>query len=144
MGKPSPNLPPMASRPARRARVAIDLGFLAALLALVSQLALGAMVLPDPASPDQLAALDAVSILCTGLPSSDNGGTAPHRHHAADLALCPLTVTLALPAVILTPSPALPPPPSVLAFRTRERPPGRGPPLPTARVGAPRAPPFLA
>ena len=132
----------MASRPARRVRAVLDLGLLTALLALVSQLALGAMVLPD--APDQVAALDAVGILCSGAAPTDDGGTAPHRHHASDLALCPLTVALALPAVVLTSAPALPPPAPVLAFRMRERPPGRGPPPPTARVGAPRAPPSLA
>ncbi len=118
------------------------LGFLAALLALVSQVALGAVVLPDRAPADQLAALDAVSLLCGGAPQ--DGGTAPHRHHAADPALCPLSVALALPAVIPVSSAALPAPRAARVFTPRERPPGRGPPPASARVGAPRGPPILA
>jgi hypothetical protein len=119
------------------------LGALLAVLALVSQLALGAMVLPDESSSAKLAALDAVSILCTGTKAPHHDGPAQHRHHPGDPALCPLSVALALPAVVLTASAALPIPSSEIVVRTRERPPGRGPPLETARVGAPRAPPAI-
>ena len=119
-------------------------GLLAAVLALVSQLALGAVVLPDDAPAGQLAELDAVSVLCTGAAPDQNTPT-PHQRHAADLTLCPLSIALAAPCCLPEPAaPALPPPPPAIAARSFERPPGRGPPPATARVGEPRAPPVLA
>ncbi len=118
-------------------------GFLAALLALVGQLALGGTVPPDDAASGRLAALDAVSILCVGRHAPD--GQAPHRHGAADLALCPLSITLAVPGCILPPaSPPLPARRCGIGGGSMERPPGRGPPPATARVGRPRAPPLAA
>ncbi len=121
------------------------LRFLLAGIALVSQLALGAMVLPDDAPQGQIAALDAASILCGGNHPSGNGDPASHRHEPTNPALCPISIALALPSVIPTSAPELPlSSHSVLFFRTKERPPGRGPPAATARVGAPRAPPLTA
>ena len=120
-------------------------GLLAAMVALISQLALGSMVPPDDAVGSQLAALDAVSILCAGREAPDPGGQAPHRHHAADLALCPLGIALAVPGCLLPASvPLMPARSCGVSDRSRERPPGRGPPAATARVGAPRAPPTTA
>ena len=118
-------------------------GLLTAMLALVSQLALGAVVLPDDTPAGQLAEMDALSVLCTGAAPDRNIPT-PHRHHAADLTLCPLSIALAAPCCLSEPAPALPPPPPAIAARSFERPPGRGPPPATARVGEPRAPPVLA
>ena len=118
-------------------------GLPAAVLALVSQLALGAVMLPDNAPADQLAELDAVSVLCTGAAPDRNTPT-PHRHHAADLTLCPLSIALAAPCCLPEPVPALPPPPAAIVARSFDHPPGRGPPAATARVGEPRAPPVLA
>jgi hypothetical protein len=83
-------------------------GLLAAVLALVSQLALGAVVLPDDAPAGQLAELDAVSVLCTGA-APDADSPAPHRHYAADLTVCPLGIALAAPCCLPEPAPALPP-----------------------------------
>ena len=121
------------------------LRFLLAAIALISQLALGAMVLPDDAPAGALAALDAVSILCDGNHPSDHRSPASHSHQPASPALCPISVALALPGVIPTPAPILPVSSnSVLYLSTTERPPGRGPPAATARVGAPRAPPLTA
>jgi hypothetical protein len=120
------------------------LRFLLAGIALVSQLALGAVVLPDDAPQGAIAALAAASILCGGNHPSDQG-PASHKHQPANPALCPISVALALPSVIPTPTPELPGSSnSVLYLRTLERPPGRGPPAATARVGAPRAPPLTA
>ena len=119
-------------------------GLLAAVLALVGQLALGAVVLPDEAPAGQMAELDAVSVLCTGN-APDTDSPAPHRRHAADLTLCPLGIALAAPCClpVPVPTPLLPAAPAVAAWAF-ERPPGRGPPPATARVGEPRAPPVLA
>jgi len=116
------------------------IGLLLAVVALVSQLALGAVVAED-VSPAALLALDDVSLLCSGAAPDQ----APaHRHQSADFSLCPLSVALALPAVVPVPAPVFPAPRAVLVVRQDERPPGRGPPPRTARVGAPRAPPFIA
>jgi hypothetical protein len=121
------------------------LSILLAALALISQLALGAMLLPDGSSASEVAAFDAVSVLCSGNHSPDDGDTTRHTHRPVDRAICPLSVALALPSIVPTPEVALPArAASVLVFRVRDRPPGRGPPLATARVGAPRAPPPTA
>ncbi len=121
-------------------------GFLVAMIALVSQLALGGLVPPDDDAVSRLAALDAVSILCSGHQAADpKGGQAPHRHHAIDLALCPLAIALAVPDCLLPTSAPLTPARSCgTGDGSREPPPGRGPPAATARVGAPRAPPVTA
>ncbi|HEX3349656.1 MAG TPA: hypothetical protein VHS58_16305 [Acetobacteraceae bacterium] len=114
----------------------------AVLVALVSQLALGAMVLPDI---DAATASDAVAIFCTGTTAPDPGAPSGHAHWPAPPALCPLGIALALPSIVPTPAAILPlRTAAVLVVRPQERPPGRGPPAPTARVGIPRAPPLTA
>jgi hypothetical protein len=119
------------------------LSFLLAAIALVSQLALGAMVLPDDDARGAIAALDATVILCGADHPSGHTGPASHKHQHAAPALCPISIALALPGVITTSAPELTTIyESVLFLRARERPPGRGPPEATARVGAPRAPPL--
>jgi hypothetical protein len=127
----------------RAAHPSAFLGFLTAVIALVSQLALGAVLPPDGPTPPQIAALNAVLVLCDGSQPSDHGGKTDHSHRRLAPAICPISATLSLPSVVLTPGPVLPAPsPSALYMRAPERPPGRGPPPATARVGAPRAPPL--
>jgi hypothetical protein len=134
------NLPTVAKRPAHPSSA---LGFLTAIIALVSQLALGGVLPSDGPSPQQIAALNAVLVLCDGSQPSDQGGKPDHGHRPLAPAICPLSVTLSLPSVVLTPAPALPAPSGpVLYVRAAERPPLRGPPPATARVGEPRAPPL--
>ena len=118
------------------------LGLLIAGIALLSQLALGAILPADDALAGQAAAsFNAVAIFCAAPQSPDHNRSSKHR--PAPPVLCPASTALALPGVVLTPAPLLPPPPTaVLSSGTRERPPGRGPPPPSARVGEPRAPPF--
>jgi len=119
-------------------------GYLIAMIALVSQLALGAMVLPDDSAGMEIATLDAVSILCGQNHAHGDDNLPPEKHRPVDLALCPLSATLALPAIILTLTPVLQACPGcVLSIGIDYKPPGRGPPLATARVGAPRAPPSI-
>jgi hypothetical protein len=119
------------------------LGFLAAVLALASQLAFGAVLPPDEPTPQQIAALNAVRVLCDGVQPSGHGGKTDHGHRPLAPAICPISVTPSLPGLILTPGPLLPAPSaSVLYIPAVERPPGRGPPPATARVGVPRAPPL--
>ncbi len=116
-------------------------GFLVALLALISQLALGAAVLPDHAPADGVAALAAAMVDCApGAPAAP-----PPTHHQQDgSALCPLSVALALPSVILTPAPILPAPLPMMAMRTASRPQARAPPNRVLIAAFPRGPPALA
>lgn len=95
-------------------------GLLIAVMAMVSQLALGATVLPDDRPADPTAALKALVVFCqTGHPVDDKP-TPPHRMPQATL--CPLSVTLALPAAIPAPMVFLPAPPGALALRFRAPP----------------------
>jgi hypothetical protein len=127
----------------RAAHPSTVLGFLAAVIALVSQLALGAVLPTDGPTPQQIAALNAVRVLCDGSQPTDRGGRPDHGHRPLAPAICPISVTLSLPGIVLTPAPVLPAPPGPVLFaRAVERPPGRGPPPATARVGVPRAPPI--
>jgi len=115
-----------------------------AVLALVSQLALGAVVLPDTPAAGVLAVLDAVQVQCDGARAPGQDPASRPAHHAADPALCPLSAALALPGFFAAPDPVLPEPQSAVVLAEPARPAGRGPPPPTARVGAPRAPPLTA
>ncbi len=93
----------------------------------------------EPARAER-AVLVAADLLC----SSGNipvDGHRRHRHHSADLALCPALLALDLPASTLVPAAALPSPILVLASRVFERPLLRGPPAITTRAGTPRGPP---
>ena len=117
------------------------MGLLVAVVAMVSQLALGAMVLPDDRPADPVAALTALSVLCqAGHPAG--GRPAPARR-APQAAVCPLGVTLASPAVIVGPAPALPAPPAELALRAAP-PPAGAPPALAVTAAYPRGPPVLA
>ncbi len=121
------------------------LSFLLTCLALVSQLALGSVVLPDDSAQGAIAALNAASTLCDGNHAPSDKGPLSHKHQPASPALCPTSVALALPSVIPTPAPVLPVSSApVLYLTTTERSPGRGRPAATARVGTPRAPPLTA
>ncbi len=112
-------------------------------IALISQLALGAMVLPDDSPHATLAALDAAGILC----GADRTGHAPPAspHHRASPALCPISVALALPSVVPTAALELPVfSGAIVHLGPEDAPPARGPPSPAARVGTPRGPPLTA
>jgi hypothetical protein len=119
-------------------------GLLLAILALVGQLALGAMVMPADAAAvaQSVAELDAASILCVGTPPPVHAP--PHRHHAIDCALCPLCAAMATHGVILSAAPSLPAPPAAIAARAALPPPARAPPAQPRRAALPRGPPILA
>ena len=124
-------------RPLRRA------GLIAFLAALVSQLALGAVVIPDDPQ-SQLAALDAASVFCQSGNGAQGGERPPVQRYAADYALCPLSVSLALPAIILSPEPLLPEPGPGRALPTGTLPQSRAPPSHAFAAAYPRGPPRLA
>jgi hypothetical protein len=117
-------------------------GLLVVVVAIVSQLALGAMVLPDNRPADPIAALDALSVLCqTGHPVGDKSVPS---HRGSRAALCPLCVTLALPAAIPVPTALLPAPPATLVLRIAPLPPPPAPSSVAAIAAYPRGPPVLA
>lgn len=118
-------------------------GLLAVLVALVSQLALGAIVAPDDgAARRDVAALEAVSVLCVSghaLP----GPHAPAPHHGVDVSLLPLSDALAVSAVILPSVETLPPPCTLRRGVRGGLAPTRAPPRPTFSDSYPRGPPAL-
>jgi hypothetical protein len=113
---------------------------LLAILALVSQVALGSLVLPAESAA---AELDTVAILCqTGTP--DAPPAAPRHHqHAPDCAICPLCAALALPGALLSPAPLLPTPSVHQVARIALPPAARGPPSLPLRISLARGPPVL-
>ena len=119
-------------------------GLLLAVLALVSQLALGSVLLPDEASAQQrVAALDALSVLCDSTTSPVPAGQPAHHRHPPDCTLCPPSATLALPAMVLASAPDVPLPQSVAAERVALPPPAQGPPAQPRYAKLPRGPPAL-
>ena len=115
------------------------LGCLAVLLAMAAQLLFGGMMTAEPDRAERMALVSA-GLLC----SSSNvppDGHRQHRHRGVDLALCPATMALELPASIMVPGPAMPPPAVAMLSRVYERPLLRGPPAIATRAGTPRGPP---
>jgi hypothetical protein len=119
------------------------LGFLVAILALISQLALGAVVLPDISPASELAALAAATVDCAPAAPADKQ-LPPAPRPDSGQALCPLSVALALPAVILLPAPVLPPPVLMLSVRGTDLPQARAPPSAFRYAPYPTGPPVLA
>jgi hypothetical protein len=115
-------------------------GLLLAVLALISQLALGSLVLPAESAA---AELDAIAIFCQTAPSGTPQPSAPHHQHAPDCAICPLCVALAMPGAILTPAPLLPTPSVHQVAQITLPPPARGPPSRPLRISLARGPPAL-
>jgi hypothetical protein len=116
-------------------------GLLLALLALVAQLAFGAVV----PRPELGLALDAAGIICHAPASSD--GTAPpaHHHPMPDCQFCPLCMSLGTPGLVLPGAPPRPPSPRITAFRRPGLPPPAiAPPVAAVLSAQPRGPPALA
>jgi hypothetical protein len=105
------------------------------LLALVAQLAIGAIV---PPMPVLAATADGVPICHGGQQPVD----APSPMHPADCLLCPICVALAGPAVLLPASgPALPTPRIRVFALAAPPPPATAPPAARRGAAQPRAPP---
>ncbi len=114
-----------------------------AAVALVSQLLLGSLALPDDAAAGAAAQLRAVVVLCSSRPTAP---AAPlhHRHHPIDPAACPLEIALELPAVILMPTVTVPSPAVSARPTPFILPAARAPPVSVAWAQHARAPPKLA
>ncbi len=111
-----------------------------AAVALVSQLLLGSLVLPDEAAAEATAQLRSVAALCTSLPAAPATPT-HHRHHPVEPAVCPLEMATGLLAVILMPGIVLPPPSTSNGTRLFVLPAARAPPAAVAWALHARAPP---
>ena len=115
------------------------LGLLVAVMAMVSQLALGATVLPDDRPAGPTAALTALVVFCqTGHLLGDKPVPA---HRMPQTTLRPLSVTLALPAAIPVSAILLPVPSTALPLRVVPLPPARAPPSLAVMAAYPRGPP---
>ncbi len=127
----------------RSARSLPMLGFLLAVMCLVSQIAIGTMVIPDEPSGTLLEALTSAGVDCHASPASAPGGRPPHPHRQTEPAVCPLRLALELPGITLLPPVVIPESLTATDARVGLPPPSRGPPPAPARVGQPRAPPAL-
>lgn len=116
-------------------------GLFLALLALVAQLAFGAVV----PRPEVALVLGEAGVICHA-PAPSDGTTPPaHRHHMPDCQFCPLCMSLATPGVVLPSAGAKLPPPQVVAFhRPGLPPPAIEPPVAALLAAQPRGPPTLA
>jgi len=115
-------------------------GLFFALLALVAQLAFGAVV-PNVELP---LALHDAAIICQA-PAPDQGKTPPAQHHHVPAgAFCPLWVSVIAPTPLLASTgPLLPLPTQTLCHRPGLPPPAAAPPAVAFRLAQPRAPPVL-
>ena len=117
-----------------------------AVLALVGQLAVGSLVLPDRLDAASVARINATMVLCksSSVDRVGAGHVAPaHRHHPVQHARAP-EQSLELPAAILLPAVELPPPPLPVRRDMATLPPSRAPPCTAAWAWRARAPPILA
>ena len=113
-----------------------------AAVALVSQLLLGSLVLPDDAAAGAAARLRAVVVLCSSRPTVP-AAPVRHRHLPVDPAACPLELALELPAVILMPTVTVPSPAVSARSTSFTLPAARAPPVAVAWARHARAPPRL-
>lgn len=116
-------------------------GWILALLALVAQLAFGAMV-PRPGMA--LAQSEATDFICHTMTHGDDTTPPSHRHRMPDCQFCPLCMSLATPGIVMPSGSPSSRPPRVAAFRLPGLPPlATGSPIPTLLAAQPRGPPVL-
>jgi len=112
-------------------------------MALISQIVLGSLVLPDRAAAGPMVALRAAMVLCESGPPP-RMTPAHHRQRQPTRAMtCSLDAALELPAVILIPAVIVPPPSLPVAGRMIALPPARGPPAVIIWALRARGPPNL-
>lgn len=134
---------PAAASPIRLTVPALRAVF--AIVALISQLMLGSLVLPDRADARPLDALRAAIVLCKSGPIARMAlRHHHHQEHPTQETSCPLSVTLELPAVILLPTVVAPPPVLLDGSRMMTLPPARAPPTAVVWALRARGPPDLA
>lgn len=141
----------MAPRRIMTSRLAGGLpGLLLAVLAIVSQLAAGAIVLPgraiarDRVADRAIAALDALTVLCDSSAPAKPGQQPVHHPRPPDCAICPAGADLSPLVAILASVPEVPPPPARPMDGAGAPPQARAPPQPPRLAKLPRGPPHLA
>ena len=113
------------------------LGLLFTLLALLAQLASGAIV----PRMEVVTALGDATTICHTDETSDRAPPVPH--HPADCPICPLCVSLSAPAFALTAHPTLPTPRVIVVARSVVLPPATAPPAIVVLAARPRGPPTI-
>ena len=122
-------------------------GMLAALLALIAQVALGAAA---PQAELRLAAANSVAAALAAAPichadEADNDAPGQKPAHSNDCLTCPLCTSAHAPTFALAAPPvAVPAPPELLAARPELPPPATAPPVFAWTTNQPRAPPALS
>jgi hypothetical protein len=115
-------------------------GLFLTLLALVVQLAFGAVV----PRPNVAMALDETGVICHAAAPSDGTTPPAHPHPMPDCQFCPLCVSLATPGIVLPGAAPRPPAPRIAAFhRPGMPPPSTAPPVVALLSAPPRGPPIL-
>lgn len=114
-----------------------------AIVALISQIVLGSLVLPDQADARPLVALQAAMMLCKS-GSSARMASSHHQQHPARETSCTLDMALELPAVILLPVFIMPARFLPTGGRMMTLPPARAPPAAKVWALYARGPPTLA
>jgi hypothetical protein len=116
-------------------------GLFLTLLALVAQLAFGAVV----PRPEVGLVLDELGVICHA-PAPSGGAPQPDQHrHTPDCVLCPLCASLATHGIVLPGAAPRPPLPQVAEFeRPGLPPPATAPPVAVVLSAQPRGPPILA
>lgn len=114
-----------------------------AIVALVSQLALGSLVLPDQAAARSIVDVRSATVLCKSSPPGLKLPSHQERHPTQET-VCLLDGALELPAVILIPAVILPPLRLPTAGRLIGLPPARAPPSAVRWAQRARGPPNLA
>jgi hypothetical protein len=115
-------------------------GLFLALLALVAQLAFGAVV----PRPEVALVLDQAGVICHAPAPSDGAGAPAHHHPMPDCQFCPLCASLAMPGIVLPSAGSKLPPPQVAAFlHPGLPPPATAPPVTALLSAQPRGPPAL-
>jgi hypothetical protein len=129
----------------RFGKISKRLGLAMTALALMGQLAVGAMAPMQMRmqARTQVTALEKALVLCL----ADTPANAPPHtplHHHNDCQLCPLCQAMAHSAAIITPAPIIPVPRAVLLAQTTTLRTPRGPPPPLLTSASPRGPPIPA
>jgi len=131
----------MQHSPPRRLALASRLtGLMAALIALATQLALGAMLPVGASASRALDALATVAVICHPQHAPVPGGK-PKPAPQPDRALCPLMQAIAQSGAVLRPSAIALPPPAEMAWRPAPPAPSAPPHIARLAAAYPRGPP---
>jgi hypothetical protein len=116
-------------------------GFVVALLAIVSQVAVASVVWPDDAARARIAALETVSVVCQG--GKPAGPAQAPVHRPVDPSLCPPAAAFAIPLAVMASGALLPLQRQALPLHADARAAIAAPPGAAPEAAFPRGPPFV-